>query len=300
VARPAPDGFTFVPTRVGVGIGSKDTPEGPNLLRAVLGESAAPGATETIECAEANLDDSNPEWIGYLMERLLAAGALDVALIPIHMKKNRPGTQIQVLYPPALRGSVQGLLFSETTTLGVRYRTLQRVALQRERVVVTTPWGEVGGVEARHGEHMHFSPEFEACRRVAEAAGVPLREGLAKGEVSIRTDLPDLRKAPRFRTPGSNISVRVEPQFSLLDISASGFAFLSELPFAQDDVLHVILRSALAFQARVVGCQIVETDRTLLETRYRVQCRFDDDISGKHLLVLMREIERLMGPVHAD
>jgi uncharacterized protein (TIGR00299 family) protein len=183
VARPAPDGFTLVPARVGVGIGSKDSPAVPNILRAVLGESAPQGAVagtgqgaETIECAEANLDDSNPEWIGYLMERLLAAGALDVALLPIQMKKNRPGTQVQVLYPPALRATVQGLLFSETTTLGVRYRSLQRVALPRERVTVATPWGEVSGVEARNGDQVHFSPEFEACRRVAEAANVPLRD----------------------------------------------------------------------------------------------------------------------------
>lgn len=120
-----------------------------------------------------------------------------------------------------------------------------------------------------------------------------LQEGLAKGEVTIRADLPDLRRAPRFRVSGGRIAVRVEPQFTLVDISASGFAFLSEIPFALEVVLHVILRSALAFQARVVGCQLVETDRQLLETRYRVQCQFDDDASGKQLLVLMREIERL-------
>ncbi|HKI99883.1 MAG TPA: nickel pincer cofactor biosynthesis protein LarC [bacterium] len=179
LARPAPAELTYVPLRVGVGIGGKDSPAVPNLMRAVLGErgEVAPAdAAETIECAEANLDDANPEWIGYLMERLLAAGALDVALIPAHMKKNRPGTLVQVLYPPALRETVQGLLFSETTTLGVRYRPLQRVALPRRKIEVATPWGVVSGVEARHAGKAYFSPEYEACRRVAEATGVPLRE----------------------------------------------------------------------------------------------------------------------------
>jgi hypothetical protein len=186
LARPAPAELAYVPRRVGVGIGSKDSPAVPNLLRAVLaersgsGERSAPaghaGAAETIECAQANLDDANPEWVGYLMERLFAAGALDVVLIPVHMKKNRPGTQVQVLYPPALRETVQALLFSETTTLGVRYHALQRVALPRTKVDVATPWGRVSGVEAHHGADAYFSPEYETCRRVAEAAGVPLRE----------------------------------------------------------------------------------------------------------------------------
>ena len=90
LARPAPEPFRFTPERVGVGLGTADRPEVANLLRAVLGEAEAEaevdsgeGRAEIIECAEANLDDANPEWIGYLMERLLAAGALDVALIQI-------------------------------------------------------------------------------------------------------------------------------------------------------------------------------------------------------------------------
>jgi pyridinium-3,5-bisthiocarboxylic acid mononucleotide nickel chelatase len=201
LARPAPPELSYTPRQVGVGIGSKDSPAVPNLLRAVLAERGAaagsgtqagpqPGApaaakdaapvaqapSETIECAQANLDDANPEWIGYLMERLLAAGALDVALVPIHMKKNRPGTQVQVLYAPALRDTVLGMLFSETTTLGVRFWPLQRMTLPRSTVRVETAWGAVAGVEARHGGHTSFAPEFEACRSVAERAGVPLRE----------------------------------------------------------------------------------------------------------------------------
>ncbi len=189
LAKPAPEPFAYVPERVGVGIGTYDGPEVPNLLRAIMGSADFPGAAadtppgtgtgggrEWIECAEANLDDANPEWIGYLMERLFAEGALDVALLPIQMKKNRPGTQIQVLYPPGLRETVQGLLFAEATTLGVRFHTLERTVLEREEVTVATPWGEVAGKVSHWAGRARFAPEFDSCRALALEAGVPLRE----------------------------------------------------------------------------------------------------------------------------
>ncbi len=189
LAAPAPHPFSYTPRRIGIGIGSKDSPEVPNILRAVWGErdgneattGAAAGAAvgmarDTVECAEANLDDANPEWIGYLMERLLDAGALDVSLIPVQMKKNRPGTLVQVMYAPELRGKLVGILLSESTTLGVRYRLSERVVLPREKVTVTTPWGQVGGVAAEYGGNRRFSPEFEDCRQVARESGIPLRD----------------------------------------------------------------------------------------------------------------------------
>ena len=185
LASPAPDPLFYTPQRIGIGIGSKDSPEVPNILRAVWGEREGNGSVpndtagttrDTVECAEANLDDANPEWIGYLMERLLDAGALDVSLIPVQMKKNRPGTLVQVLYAPELRGKLMGILLSESTTLGVRYRLSDRVVLPREKVTVMTPWGEVGGVAAEFGGSRRFSPEFEDCRQVALGNGVPLRE----------------------------------------------------------------------------------------------------------------------------
>ena len=185
LAVSAPRPFVFVPERIGIGIGSKDSPEVPNLLRAVLGHTgsdlpkdlARAGASqETIECAEVNLDDANPQWIGYLMERLLAAGVLDVALIPVHMKKNRPGTLVQTLYRPELHSAVQELLLAETTTLGVRTWRLERTTLAREIVTVTTPWGEVSGKVARLPGGPRFAPEFESCRLAAQRARVPLQE----------------------------------------------------------------------------------------------------------------------------
>lgn len=177
LARPAPEPFAYVPERVGIGLGTLESDAVPNLLRVVLGHTDGAGAErETIECAEANLDDANPEWIGYLMERLLEAGALDVALLPIQMKKNRPGTQVQVLYPPALRERMLGLMFSEATTLGVRYHTLERAVLPREAVAVQTPWGEVKGKVATVEGKARFTPEYESCREHAKKAGVPLQE----------------------------------------------------------------------------------------------------------------------------
>ena len=184
MARPAPPDLRMVPLRVGIGAGSKDPPEVPNILRAVLadtdqqtpGEGAAPWLVETIECAEANLDDSNPEWIGYLAERLFSEGALDVALLSAQMKKHRPGTLLQVLYRPESRPRILRLLFSETTTLGVRYHQLERAALPRHAKNVSTPWGEVLGKVAQYGDKAGFSPEYESCARLARAHGVPLRQ----------------------------------------------------------------------------------------------------------------------------
>jgi hypothetical protein len=183
LARPAPEPFAYVPERVGVGLGKHDPPEVANLLRAVLGQASAAGRPESggllreqVELAAANLDDANPEWIGFALERLLAAGALDVALLPLQMKKNRPGTQIQVLYPPPLREAMLAVLFGEVTTLGVRFQTWERVALPRRAVTVATPYGPLAGKAADFGGRARFTPEYEACREAALRHGVPLPE----------------------------------------------------------------------------------------------------------------------------
>jgi PilZ domain len=120
-----------------------------------------------------------------------------------------------------------------------------------------------------------------------------IEEGLANGEITVRKDGPDLRAEPRFRLRGSRVAVRVEPQLKVVDLSAAGIAFLSEQPFNPGDVLHVIIKDTLAIQARVVGCQLVETDPALLELHYRVHCRFNDVSNGKQLLLLMKEIARI-------
>ena len=118
-------------------------------------------------------------------------------------------------------------------------------------------------------------------------------EGLAKGEIRVRTSDVEHREAPRFAMRQGRISVRVEPVFKLVDISATGIAFFSDLPFRSGQVLQLILKDTVAFQARVVGCELVETDIDYMEMSYRVQCSFRDPTNGKHLLVLMKEMERM-------
>jgi len=176
-AQPAPRNLMYTLERVGVGLGSREEPEVPNMLRAVLGNAGSQLAgREHIECAETNLDDASPEWLGFLMERLMEGGALDVVFLPAHMKKNRPGTLVQVLYQPDRRETVLDVLFSETSTLGVRWHSLERVFLEREAATVSTSWGEVAGKVTRYGATERFSPEFDACRRIAVTYGVPLPE----------------------------------------------------------------------------------------------------------------------------
>ncbi|HUJ73864.1 MAG TPA: nickel pincer cofactor biosynthesis protein LarC [bacterium] len=181
LAQPRPDPLAYVPERVGIGLGTADPPQVANLLRAVLGRAASSSGTamagtgtDWVELAAANLDDANPEWIGFAMERLLALGALDVALLPLQMKKGRPGTQIQVLYPPALREPVLQVLLTEVSTLGVRFQSWERRVLAREARTVRTPWGEVQGKVAHLGTARRFAPEFESCRALALQHGIPL------------------------------------------------------------------------------------------------------------------------------
>lgn len=123
--------------------------------------------------------------------------------------------------------------------------------------------------------------------------------GVANGNITVHREGPEQRQSPRIRMQGERVSLRLEPEFDVVDMSASGMAFLSEVPFAEDQVLQIVLKDMLTFQGRVVGCQVVETDPCLMELRYRVQCRFQDPASGKHLLVLMREMERLDAGVPA-
>jgi len=167
-------------SRVGLGAGSRDLPH-PNLLRLVLGEAAAtPGARaaegERICQLETNIDNMDPQLYDHLVELLLGAGALDVVLVPAIMKKSRPATIVQVLCPPERKDLLLDLLFTETTTLGVRMAYLDRVCLARESITVPTPWGPVA-VKVAHlpGGGVRCAPEFEDCRARAREAGVPLQ-----------------------------------------------------------------------------------------------------------------------------
>ena len=178
----------------GYGAGTRDLEEMPNLLRVTIGESVATGnesvdasvssgptgpAAGTMErlwMLEANLDDMNPQVYGFFSERAFELCALDVFLVPVQMKKNRPGVLVSVLCRAGQRDALMNLFFQETTTLGVRCSEVLRRSLERESVEVTTVYGKVSVKVAReNGNILNFSPEYEDCRRLASAASVPLR-----------------------------------------------------------------------------------------------------------------------------
>jgi hypothetical protein len=170
--------------RIGYGAGQKDF-EHPNLLRLLIGAAASDtvdgsGKTprsESIVVLETNLDDVSGEAIAHAMRCLLEAGALDVSTMPIQMKKGRPGVLLSVQARPADVAPLETIMFRETTTLGVRRSVLQRTALIRELHEVETAWGLVAGKIAYLPDgSRRFSPEYEACRAIAESQHISLQE----------------------------------------------------------------------------------------------------------------------------
>jgi uncharacterized protein (TIGR00299 family) protein len=164
--------------KVGYGAGSRNLPGHPNLLRLYLGEPLPPasGLRERVLVLETHIDDMNPELYEPLIGSLFAAGALDVALAPIQMKKNRPGVRLTVVAPPAARESLLERLFLDSTTLGVRVQEVDRVAARRWQETITTPYGELLVKVMEYGGHRRVLPEYEACRQLAEKSGLPLLE----------------------------------------------------------------------------------------------------------------------------
>ncbi len=165
----------------GYGAGSRDFPGHPNVVRLTVGESAsnalaAKTALETVTALEANLDDLNPQVFGYVMERLFEEGALDAFVMPVQMKKNRLGTLLTVLCKPEDANRLAQVIFSETTTLGVRRRDEMRQTLARRWENVRTPWGEVRmKIASMNGTVANYAPEYEDCRRIAVEHRVPLK-----------------------------------------------------------------------------------------------------------------------------
>jgi hypothetical protein len=168
---------SMVTHHIGYGAGTKDFPGVPNVLRVVIGERAHEATGSSIVQIECEIDDMNPQLFGPLIDRLLAAGALDVFYTPVQMKKNRPGVLVTVLAPVDARETVSGLLFAETTTIGVRYQTMTRDVLDREVVTVETPLGAIRfKVASRRGRVLNAAPEFDDCTRLAAEKGLPLKE----------------------------------------------------------------------------------------------------------------------------
>nr|HID60157.1 nickel pincer cofactor biosynthesis protein LarC [Desulfobacterales bacterium] len=174
------EGFGTMPEmrveNVGYGAGSKVFTELPNLLRVVLGKVETRLESDSVVIIETNIDDLNPEIYGFVMDRLFEEGALDVALLPIFMKKNRPGTMIRAICTESNSKNVIRRILSETTATGVRYYHADRIKLLREVKDVITPYGKirVKCITDISGD-VHFVPEYEDCKRIALSKKVPLK-----------------------------------------------------------------------------------------------------------------------------
>jgi pyridinium-3,5-bisthiocarboxylic acid mononucleotide nickel chelatase len=163
-------------SKIGYGAGDRNPPNHPNVLRMIVGEGGV-GTDEQIVEMSCEIDDMNPQLFGPLMDRLYASGALDVFYAPVQMKKNRPGTLVTVLSRPEQREVLSGILFAETTTIGVRYQEMRRERLEREIRTVGTPLGAIRfKVSGRGGRVLNASPEFEDCAQVAAERGVPIKD----------------------------------------------------------------------------------------------------------------------------
>jgi len=164
-------------TGVGYGAGSQELSNAqPNLLRLILGTARIVNEAQEVEVIETHLDDWSPETFPYLSERLFTLNALDVVLIPIQMKKGRPGVALTVIAPLAAREGLLARLFADSTTLGVRCTEVERVTARRWFETIETPYGPLQVKVMEYGGRRRLLPEYEACRRMAEAQGVPLIE----------------------------------------------------------------------------------------------------------------------------
>jgi uncharacterized protein (TIGR00299 family) protein len=169
----------MTPERVGYGAGTRDFVEAPNVVRVVIGQRSGPAriSQDTIVKIECEVDDMNPQFFAPAMDRLFDAGALDVFVTAIHMKKGRPGHLVTVLAPPARRVDICHVLFQETTTLGLRFETMHREILERRWETVS-----IGGVDVRikvagrDGQILNVAAEFDDCVRAAEQARRPVKE----------------------------------------------------------------------------------------------------------------------------
>jgi len=164
-------------TKIGYGAGIRDLSDRPNVIRLLIGEalSSMESKTDLVMLLETAIDDASPELMGYVMERLLEEGALDVAFFPVHMKKNRPGVHLEVIARPQEADRLCDIILSEITTLGVRYQMVQRKVLERWQEEIESPWGSLRIKKVRRvsGE-VWIVPEYEACKEVARKHKISL------------------------------------------------------------------------------------------------------------------------------
>jgi uncharacterized protein (DUF111 family) len=167
--------------RVGYGAGRNDLPH-PNLLRLVIGVPSVNSGIERVMVVETNIDDMNPQFYDYMIERLLAMGVMEVFLTPIMMKKNRPGTLLKVICSAEKLTSITGFLLEETTTLGLRWHEEERNRADREILTLGTRYGKIRFKLARwEGRVVNLSPEYEDCKRLAIQKKATLKEVFEEG-----------------------------------------------------------------------------------------------------------------------
>jgi len=162
--------------RVGYGAGDRDFATTPNVLRVLVGRSAEQSPGERVSVIECEIDDMNPQLFGVAMDRLYAAGALEVFYVAVQMKKNRPGTLLTVVAPPERQSALVDIIFRETTTIGLRHSHVDRECLRRELVTVETPIGAVRmKVAWRDGRVVNAVPEFDDCAKLASANNMSVK-----------------------------------------------------------------------------------------------------------------------------
>ena len=170
-----PPSFTIVKT--GLGAGKRDYKERTNILRAILIETGeGPGDKDEVVKLESDIDDASGEVLGYTMKRLMEAGALDVHYSPIYMKKNRPAWELTVICKEEMKEALENIIFSETTTIGIReFTSVMRSILRREEKEVDTAYGKVKVKEVTIHEEKRRYPEYESVKKTAEEKGVPFQ-----------------------------------------------------------------------------------------------------------------------------
>lgn len=161
--------------KTGYGAGSFDLPR-PNLLRIIIGRTEEGYEQDIVTLIETNIDDSNPQIFGYLMEQLFEAGALDVYLTPIQMKKSRPAVLLSVLANQSEVNRLAEIILKETSSIGLRYAQMMRQKLHRQEGLIETRYGQVKVNIARGNGNERITPEYEDCKRIALSRNVPLRE----------------------------------------------------------------------------------------------------------------------------
>ncbi len=152
-------------------------PQQPNILRLMYGDSANKQENSRLLLLESDIDDMSPQWLGRLMEVLFDSGALDVVFIPVQMKKNRPGTRVNVLCHEKDKAKIMETFFRESTTLGIRYSEVMRQCLDREFISVESPWGSVSVKKSYWNKNLvQVHPEYEDLKKISQKTGLPVKE----------------------------------------------------------------------------------------------------------------------------